>query len=179
MLKAHGTRTAENSAAYLLNSGCIKETSHILDIGCGPGTISCDFASLAPKGKIVGIETNDVVLYKARAIAQSRNLTNIEFTVGDVQALDFPDASFDIVHTHQVLQHVADPIKSLQEMLRVTKPGGVVAARTADFSTLAMYPDGDGLLEEWKQASQNLVNLNLSDAHASKVALLVRCIQVW
>ena len=149
MLRAHSARTAANSAAYLLESGRLKEDSRVLDIGCGPATITCDFAALASKGQVIGIETNNDVLEKAREVAKSRNLSNIEFQVGDIHALNFPDASFDVVHVHQVLQHIPDPVQALREMLRVTKPGGVVASKTADLETLATYPDNDGLLAEW------------------------------
>lgn len=143
-------RTAANSAGYLLDSGYVKENSSILDIGCGPGTITCDFAALALKGHVVGIETNEEVLEKARGVAESRNISNIEFKVGDIHALDFPDASFDVVHAHQVLQHIADPVKALREMLRVTRLGGVVATRESDFETITTFPDEDGLFAEWK-----------------------------
>ena len=156
MLKAHSIRTAAKEASYLLDSGCVKENSRILDVGCGPGSITCDFASLVPKGHVIGMETNDDVVKKAQELAESRALTNIEFKVGDAHALDFPDASFDIVHAHQVLQHVRDPVQCLREMIRVTKPGGVVAARTADVGTQAMYPDPDGLIAEFKQLFLNV-----------------------
>jgi ubiquinone/menaquinone biosynthesis C-methylase UbiE len=48
---------------------------------------------------------------------------------GDVHDLPFPSGSFDVVHAHQVLQHVADPVAALREMVRVCRPGGVVAVR--------------------------------------------------
>ena len=52
------------------------------------------------------------------------------FTVGDVYQLDFPDDSFDVVHAHQLLQHLTDPVAALREMRRVCRPGGLVAAGT-------------------------------------------------
>jgi ubiquinone/menaquinone biosynthesis C-methylase UbiE len=150
VLRSHRQRTAANSAPYLLGSGHIKPDSHILDIGCGPGTISVDFAALAPNGRVVGIDTGSDVLGKAQELARARNLANITFQVGDIHALDFPDATFDVVHVHQVLQHVRDPVKALRETMRVTKPGGVVAARESDFETLTMFPDENGAIARWK-----------------------------
>jgi len=147
VLRSHSWRTAENSAAYLLSS--IRPDMHILDIGCGPGTITADFAALVPQGQVIGLENTAEVLEQGRATAASRGLTNLTFVIGDMHALDFPDDSFDIVHAHQVLQHVGDPIKALSEMRRVTKPGGVVATREGDFTYMAFYPD-DGTLEKWK-----------------------------
>ena len=58
----------------------------------------------------------------------------------DVHALGFPDDTFDVVHAHQVLQHVADPVAALREMRRVCRPGGVVAVRDADYAALTWYP---------------------------------------
>ena len=149
VLRGHSTRTIENSAAYLLNSGAIKPDSRILDIGCGPGSITADFAASAPQGHITGIDSEPFVLDTARGIASQRGLTNIEFKVGDIRALDFPNASFDIVHVHQVLGHVGDPVGALREMRRVTRPGGIVAAREGDLGTWVHYPDPEGLIEKW------------------------------
>ncbi|GJJ12946.1 hypothetical protein Clacol_007193 [Clathrus columnatus] len=121
VLRSHTWRTAVNSAAYLLEY--IKPDNYILDIGCGPGTITADFAALVPNGKIIGLDYAAEVLEQAKATALKRDLKNIEFTMGDIHALQFPDNTFDIVHAHQVLQHIHDPVKAFSEMRRVTKPG--------------------------------------------------------
>jgi len=121
----------------------------ILDIGCGPGTITCDLATLVPQGSITGLDTTDSVLSQARAHASQRSLTNISFAVGDVYKLDYPDASFDVVHAHQVLQHLSDPVAALREMRRVAKPGGLVAAREADVAASAWWPASQGL-SDWR-----------------------------
>ncbi|GLD42912.1 hypothetical protein Mkiyose1665_34120 [Mycobacterium kiyosense] len=62
------------------------------------------------------------------------------FLTSDVHALDLPDGAFDVVHAHQVLQHVADPVQALREMKRVCAPGGIVAARDADYAGFIWYP---------------------------------------
>lgn len=143
VLRSHSTRTAANSAAYLLDS--LRPNMHILDVGCGPGTITADFAALVPEGQVTGLEYAPDVLQQARETAAGRGVKNIQFVVGDVHALDFPDDTFDVVHVHQLLQHVPNPVQALREMRRVTKPGGIVAAREADFSTMIWYPEADGL----------------------------------
>jgi len=146
VLRSHSWRTAANSAAYLLPS--LQPHMHILDIGCGPGTISADLATLVPSGKVIGLEYAPDVLVQARATAAERGVENIEFVVGDVHALEYPDDTFDVVHAHQVLQHVGDPVQALREMRRVTKPGGIVAVRDADMSAMTWYPESEGL-NDW------------------------------
>ena len=77
----------------------------------------------------------------ARALAAERGLDNTDFTVADVHALDFPDDSFDVVHAHQVLQHVGDPVQALREMRRVCRPGGIVAVRDSDYGSFSWFPE--------------------------------------
>lgn len=138
VMRTHSWRTVENSAPYLKPH--IKPDMTILDVGCGPGSITVDLASLVPKGRVIGVEYVSDPLDNARELAAERGVTNVEFRVGDIYSLDFPDDHFDIVHVHQVLQHLAEPVKAIQEMRRVTKAnGGIFAAReTANFT---LYPD--------------------------------------
>ncbi|KAG0222953.1 hypothetical protein BGW42_006181 [Actinomortierella wolfii] len=119
----------------------------ILDIGCGPGSITVDLAKRVPNGSVVGIEYTAEPLAQARAYAAQQGVSNVDFKVGDIHALDFPDNSFDVVHVHQVLQHVKDPIQALREMRRVTKPGGIVAARESILPS--WYPESSGLAKFW------------------------------
>ncbi|KAF8518699.1 UbiE family methyltransferase [Hysterangium stoloniferum] len=147
VLRSHTWRTATNSAAYLLKY--IKPNMSILDVGCGPGTITADLAALVPEGKVIGLEYASIVLEQARATSEQRGLQNVQFAVGDVHALDYPDDTFDIVHAHQVLQHIHDPVQALREMRRVTKPGGIVAARDFDCSSMIWFPEVEGM-NEWK-----------------------------
>src|SRR5947209_9742832 len=104
VLRAHTWRTAENSAAYLLPH--LRSGLDLLDVGCGPGTITVDLATRVAPGRVVGIDASDDVITQARQLEAN----NVSFAVGDVYALDFPDESFDVVHAHQVLQHLADPV---------------------------------------------------------------------
>src|SRR5450755_4407039 len=127
VLRGHRQRTAENSAGYLLPH--LEPGLSVLDIGCGPGTITVDLAARVAPGSVTAVERTDDALGLARAEAQLRDVQNIAFVTSDVHALDFPDDAFDVVHAHQVLQHVADPVQALREMKRVCVPGGVVAAR--------------------------------------------------
>ncbi|WP_418959994.1 methyltransferase domain-containing protein [Streptomyces tritici] len=139
VLRSHTWRTAANSAAYLLPE--LKPGLDVLDVGCGPGTITADLAALVAPGRVTAVDSAPDVLAKAREVVAERGLDNVEFAVADVHALDFPDDSFDVVHAHQVLQHVGDPVRALREMRRVCRPGGVVAARDSDYGAFAWYPE--------------------------------------
>ncbi|MDI6098096.1 class I SAM-dependent methyltransferase [Actinoplanes sp. NEAU-A12] len=138
VLRSHRWRTVENSAAYLLPH--LSSGISLLDVGCGPGTITAELAELAAPGRVTALEQSEDALDLARAEIARRGLDNVDFVAGDVHALDFADGAFDVVHAHQVLQHVADPVAALREMRRVTRPGGVVAARDSDYAAFTWFP---------------------------------------
>lgn len=143
VLRTHAWRTARNSAAFLL--GSLKPDMHILDVGCGPGTLTTDLATFVPQGKVIGVEPTAEPLEQARAFAAGRKVSNVSFQVGNIRALPFPDQSFDIVHAHQVIQYLDDRPGAIREMARVTKSGGLVAIREADQGTHTWYPDVAGM----------------------------------
>ncbi|HKE64121.1 MAG TPA: methyltransferase domain-containing protein [Micromonosporaceae bacterium] len=138
VLRSHRWRTAENSAAYLL--GHLSPGMSLLDVGSGPGTITLDLAERVFPGPVTALEATTSALALTRSEAERRGGPPLTYVVGDVHALDFADGSFDVVHAHQVLQHVADPIRALAEMRRVARPGGLVAARDADYAAFTWFP---------------------------------------
>ncbi|MCC3762237.1 methyltransferase domain-containing protein [Glycomyces sp. TRM65418] len=146
VLRSHAWRTAENSAAYLLPH--LRSAHKILDIGCGPGTISADLAALVPDGHVTAVDYAPAIVDQAAKEAASRGLGNMDFAVADVHALAYDGDTFDVVHAHQVLQHVGDPVQALREMWRVAKPGGVVAVRDSDYAAFTWFPESQGL-SDW------------------------------
>jgi len=139
VLRSHTWRTVENSASYLVSH--LGEGAELLDVGCGPGTITVDFAKRLAPGAVVGLDASESVLEQARELARDDALQNVQFVSGDAYALPFDDDSFDIAHAHQVLQHVADPVAVLREMARVVRPGGIIAARDVDYGGSIWYPE--------------------------------------
>jgi len=141
----HEVRTAENSAAYLLPKlQSMKESNPhltLLDVGAGSGTISVSFAKLIPDGHVTGVDLNPNILPRARAVAEMAGVKNIEFQQGNVYKLPFADETFDVTFCHQVLIHIGTPWDALREMLRVTKRGGIVAAREGDYETECVWPE--------------------------------------
>jgi ubiquinone/menaquinone biosynthesis C-methylase UbiE len=146
----HEIRTAENTFTYLLPKFRSLQESNpnlkLLDIGCGSGTISVSFAKLIPDGQVTGIDVNTTILPRARAVAETAGVKNVEFLQGSVYEIPFPDETFDITYCHQVLIHIGNPWDALREMLRVTKRGGIVAAREGDYETECIWPELPGLL---------------------------------
>ncbi len=146
VLRSHRWRTAANSCAYLLPR--LTPDDHVLDVGCGPGTITLELAGIARHGSVVGLDRSEEVVAEAAELARRRGGTNVGFVVGDVYALAPPADSFDVVHAHQLLQHVRHPVAALREMARVCRPGGVVAARDSDYAGFTWWPAVPEL-DEW------------------------------
>ncbi len=161
VLRSHRWRTATNSAAYLLPH--LRADMTLLDVGAGPGTITADLARLV--SRVTAVE------HSAAALAVTRDgasgAANIDFAVGDVHALDYSDATFDVVHAHQVLQHVVGPVKALAEMGRVAKPGGLVAARDGDYAGFTWYPRIP-VLEEWLALYRRVARMNGGEPDAGR-----------
>lgn len=165
-LRSHTWRTALNSCAYLLPH--LSPSSNILDIGCGPGTITVDLASYIPDGHITGLERVGDVLVQARELAEEKGVTNVTFITGDANDLEFEDGRFDVVTCHQVLQHVSDPIGVLKEMHRVTKPGGIVAVRESDYEGFTWYPSHPGL-DKWRDLYLKVARKNGGEPNAGRM----------
>jgi ubiquinone/menaquinone biosynthesis C-methylase UbiE len=72
--------------------------------------------------------------------------------------LPFPDATFDVVFTHQVLIHISDPVAAIREMRRICKPGGLLASRESDGGTFTWYPDPSGLLAMYNDAILTVIS---------------------
>jgi ubiquinone/menaquinone biosynthesis C-methylase UbiE len=164
VLRSHGTRTAENSAAYLLPH--LRPGMTLLDVGAGPGTITAGLARAVAPGAVVGIETTTEIVATAAAGAGA-GIDTLAFEVADVYDLPYDDDAFDVVHAHQVLQHLDDPVAALRSMRRVTKAGGLVAVRDADYAGMFWYPDVAGL-ERWREIYQAVARSNDGEPNAGR-----------
>lgn len=111
----------------------------VIDVGCGPGSITRGLAeAVGVTGLVVGIDNSAAVIETA---AESTAPTpGLRFGVASVYELPFSDNTFDLAYGHQVLQHLGDPVAALTEINRVLKPGGLVAMRDADYGTMTHHP---------------------------------------
>lgn len=173
VLRSHTWRTAANSAAYLLPH--LRPGQRLLDVGCGPGTITLDLAAAVAPGRTLGIDPSAAVVDQASGAASAASPAasseasdvDVSFAVGDVYALDHGDASFDVVHAHQVLQHLTDPVAALQEMRRVLAPGGVLAARDSNYAAFWWSPH-EPRLDRWLALYHRVTESNRADADAGR-----------
>lgn len=163
VLRSHNNRSIANSAAYL--EPLLTADAHLLDVGAGPGTITVDFASRV--SRVTATEIDADALRLSQSLAADQGMDNIDFAVEDVHALSFADDTFDIVHAHQVLQHVGDPVQALREMRRVTKPGGIVAARDSDYAGFIWFPVLPEL-DEWLRLYREAARANGGEPDAGR-----------
>lgn len=168
VLRSHRWRTAENSAAYLLP--LLAPGMELLDVGCGPGTLTTDLAARVTPGRAIGVDLSSDVVGQARAHARGRGVDNVSFRVGDFQSVGLEPASFDIVHAHQVLQHLDDPVGALEAMAQLARPGGIVAARDVDYSAMTWAPDDDRL-DRWLAMILEVTRRNGGEANAGRYLL--------
>ena len=166
VLRSHQWRTAANSAAYLLPR--LRPGDRVLDVGCGPGTITADLAEVVgPEGSVVGVDNAATVVDQARTHPGASERSWLTFAVGDAMGLDYADDSFDVVHAHQVLQHLEDPVAALKEFARVTRPGGTVAVRDADYAAMTWHPHHPGL-DAWLALYHRVARSNGAEPDAGR-----------
>jgi ubiquinone/menaquinone biosynthesis C-methylase UbiE len=168
VLRSHTWRTAENSAGYLLPE--LTPGLDLLDLGCGPGTITLDLAARVAPGNVLGIDAAPDVIAQAQARVAESGVSNVTFATGDAYALDVADASFDVVHAHQVLQHLVDPVAALREIHRVLRPGGTLAVRDSDYDSFAWAPEAPPL-DRWLEIYQQVTARNGGEANAGRYLL--------
>jgi ubiquinone/menaquinone biosynthesis C-methylase UbiE len=140
------TRTAAREAAFFLPH--LRPGMCLLDVGCGPGSITLGLADAVVTGEVVGIDMQQSQVQQACHRAVERGVANVRFEVGDAYRLPFPDRSFDAVFAHAVMLHLREPVRALVEMRRVLHQGGIVGVREPDHGTMLIAP-ATPLLDEW------------------------------
>src|SRR5262249_1219350 len=105
--------------------------SVVLDVGCGSGASAIPAGKVVgSRGRVVGVDLAHRLLAMARAKAAAQKLQNIEFRQADMEALGYPDASFDAVVCVFAIFFVPDMVKQVRELWRMVRPGGQLAITT-------------------------------------------------
>jgi len=148
----HGTKPSEQARLVVLNRLTneafirflgITPQMRILEVGSGLGILATEVASAAEGVCVYGVEK------AAEQIAEATKAANVTYVQGDAHKLDFPDRSFDLVYARYLLEHVSNPQKVLNEMRRVVRSGGRVAACENDISLLRLDPPCPIFEEVW------------------------------
>jgi SAM-dependent methyltransferase len=134
----HAARSADKEAAFFLPQ--LTPGMRLLDVGCGPGTITLGFAAAVAPGEVIGVDVAETVLDQARSAAAAAAVPNVRFQMADAASLPYEDSSFDAVFAHTLLEHVPEPSLAVQEMKRVLKPGGLLGVRDCDWGSGVFWP---------------------------------------
>ena len=161
----HAKRTAKSCAQFI--RPMVLLNSEILDVGCGPGSITVGLAEWAADGHVTGIDVGEEILQIAQETIDEAGRSNISLEQASVYELPYADSSFDLTYAHQVLQHLADPVVAVQEMVRVTRPGGHVAVRDSDYYTMSCSPESE-MVNEWRRIYRLVARHNGAEPDAGR-----------
>jgi SAM-dependent methyltransferase len=138
-------RSAAEYADFVLPS--IGRRDRVLDVGCGPGSITVGLAQVA--GHVTGIDVEDAEFADARAYAAEHGLDNVEFLEGSIYELNVPGASIDVCTLFSMMETLDAPLDGLAEVRRVMKPGGMIGASSIEYGGLILHGPGEPLLRRF------------------------------
>jgi SAM-dependent methyltransferase len=138
-------RSAAVYADFVLPS--IGADDRLIDIGCGPGSITLGLAGVA--GHVTGVDVDGSGFPDARRYAADHGIRNIDLVEGSLDRLDFADGSFDVCTLFSILETLDDPLGGLTEARRVLRPGGLLAASSIDYGGLMLHGPDEQLLRRF------------------------------
>jgi ubiquinone/menaquinone biosynthesis C-methylase UbiE len=131
----------------------VKPGIDVIDVGSGPGVVSCALAKAVSPGHVLGIDANELMLDVARRTQQAERVENVEFTKGDVYDLHMNSASADLAYARFLFQHLSDSSRALREIWRVLRPGGTIGVIDIDDAWLLLHPEPKSLASFLKRAA--------------------------
>lgn len=146
------SRSADVYADFLLPH--LSGDELLLDVGCGPGSITVGLASKA--GSVIGIDLDAAEFADAREHLREEGIENVEFVEGSVYELGLPDRHFDACLAHSMLETLERPIEALREIRRTLKPGGVVGIACVEYGGLILGGPQEVLLRRFYELRTRL-----------------------
>jgi SAM-dependent methyltransferase len=131
-------RSAQSHAAFLLPQ--LGAGMSVVDVGCGPGTITVGLAAAVTPGRVLGVDQGGQQLTEARALGAQLGSTNVNFEAGSCYQLPVPDESVDVVFAHALIEHLGEPVRAVAEMHRILRPGGIAALCSPDWGGFILSP---------------------------------------
>jgi SAM-dependent methyltransferase len=132
-------RLERQASEFAADSECLFDRmgigagAHVLEVGCGPrGCLDLLSRRVGPSGRVIGVERNAEEVERARRFVGEQGLVNVDIVHGDARATGLPNASFDAATARLVLVNVPQPEQIVAEMVRLVRPGGMVALHEAD-----------------------------------------------
>jgi ubiquinone/menaquinone biosynthesis C-methylase UbiE len=158
------TRTVSRQGAFVLPY--LRPGMNLLDVGCGPGTITLGLAEAVHPGRVIGIDHDAAHVKAARTLVAERGVTHVTFQEGNAMALHFGDHTFDAVFENDLLTHLSqNATRATKEVYRVLKPGGFFGARDVDAEAVVWghltdpIKQLDRLMVAWQQSRGSDITL--------------------
>lgn len=140
----------------VLQSAGLRNGTVVADVGCGTGAISITLAQELSDTKFVGIDSNEILLDKGRALSYRLGLSSrLKFSRSNVEQMALQASSVDFAYARLVLQHVRRPMKVISEMKRTVKPGGKVCVLDIDDSFVTLHPALEGISSMMDEVAQH------------------------
>jgi ubiquinone/menaquinone biosynthesis C-methylase UbiE len=138
-------RTVDSHARFV--GPILAPGMRVVDVGCGPGSITIGIALSVRPGAVLGIDQEPSQVEEAARIANALGVQNCAFAVGPASRLPVPDESVDLVFSHATVRALGRSTGALAEAHRVLRPGGHVALRSPDWGGFIIYPEPDQVPE--------------------------------
>jgi ubiquinone/menaquinone biosynthesis C-methylase UbiE len=139
-----GRRTLQSHGAFFIEY--LQDGMQVLDVGCGPGSITLGIAACIGSGHVTGVDLSESQVRLAAQAAAEQGVSNARFQTGSAYELPFADAQFDAVFSHALLEHLSEPARAMREFLRVLRPGGVMGVATPDWRSFLYGPSSPALV---------------------------------
>ena len=166
------TRSAETHAAFVLP--LLQPDFRILEVGCGPGSITVGLATRVPQGIVVAIDSEPSQVGLGKERAKELDISNIRFVAGEAGGFHCEENNFDLVFSHALFEHLSDPVKTLHHLRGYLRPSGLIALRSPDWGGFVLHPETLAISDALQTYERVQTNLG-GDVHCGrKLAMYLR-----